>query len=243
MSARVISRASRPSPEGAFEVAMSLAQTLPGKLGSICHRKLKRRFCQRAQDTFAQVPADTGPGDLCIDLGANMGAVTKVMAGTGADVISFEPDPVTFGMLRDAVGDAPNVTLHQKAAGGRADQLRLHRSAKWSADDPTQHNASASLVRNDDGFGGENSVLVDVVDIPAFLSDLDRDVRILKMDIEGSEWELMEALIAHPVLSRIDCIFVETHERVDPARYIPVFNRLQAYAESIERPYINLYWV
>ena len=63
------------------------------------------------------------------------------------------------------------------------------------------------------------------------------------MDIEGAEWEIMKRLIDHPVLSRIDCIFVETHERIDPRKYVPIFDALQDRAEQLERPYINLYWV
>lgn len=242
-AARVIPRAVTPVPQGLFERAMALGSRMPGLPGHVCHRKLKRRFCQRAQDTFALVLADCGPGDLCVDLGANVGEVTRRMADTGADVIAFEPDPVTFELLQAAVGDLPNVTLHQRAAGATAATMQLRRSAKWSPDDPTLHNANASLVRTDAELSDTTSVQVEVEDIPAFLAAQHREIRILKMDIEGSEWDLLEALIVHPVLALIDTMFVETHERVDPARYIPVFNRLQSFAAATARPYINLYWV
>ena len=87
------------------------------------------------------------------------------------------------------------------------------------------------------------AIRVDVVDFIAYIEALDRDVRILKMDIEGAEWGILNRLVDHPILSRIDCIFVETHERQDPERYVPMFEALQDWAEKIERPYINLYWV
>ena len=93
------------------------------------------------------------------------------------------------------------------------------------------------------GGDDSNAVEVEVVDIISFIEDLDRDVRIIKMDIEGAEWEVMNRLIDHPVLSRIDCIFVETHERIDPAKYVPMFEALQDRAEAISKPYINLYWI
>lgn len=230
-------------PKGAFEQVMALGQHLPGKPGHICHRKLKRRFCNRAQDTFSLVLDDTGPGDLCIDLGANVGEITTRMAATGADVISFEPDPSAYAALQAATRDIPNVTRVAKAAGARAETLMLRRSANWSPDDPTHRTAMSSIVRQDSGMSDENAVPVEVVDIVAYLTDLDRDIRILKMDIEGAEWDVMEALIKAPVLARIDSIFVETHERVDPARYIPVFERLQDFAERTAKPYINLYWI
>ena len=243
MAARVIPTAKRPTPQGAFEQAMAVGTHLSGTLGYICQRKLKRRQCNRAQDTFSEVLVDTGAGDLCIDLGANVGEITMRMAATGADVISFEPDPDAYSALQATVAGQPNVTLHAKAAGHKADQLMLHRSAKWSGDDPTKHTAMSSLVRNDDKMDDTHGVMVDVVDIIAFLEGLDRDIRILKMDIEGAEWDIMERLIDDPLLNRIDCIFVETHERVDPARYVPVFDALQTRAEQLTRPYINQYWV
>ena len=241
--ARVIPRAKRPSPQGLFERTMALGARLPGTPGFICRRKLKRRFCNRAQDTFSLVLADTGPGDLCIDLGANVGDVTRRMAATGADVISFEPDPAAFAALQAATAGMANVTLHPKAAGAQAETLMLRRSANWSADDPTQHTEMSSLVRTDAKMDDANAVPVEVVDIIAFLEALGRDIRILKMDIEGAEWAILERLIAQPLLARIDCIFVETHERVDPARHVPLFERLQDHAETLERPYINLYWI
>ena len=85
----------------------------------------------------------------------------------------------------------------------------------------------------------KNAIKVEVVDLIAFIEDLDRGVRILKMDIEGAEWEIMQRLIDHPVLSRIGCVFVETHERQDPTKYIPLFNALKTREEQIKRPYIN----
>ncbi|WP_299356915.1 FkbM family methyltransferase [uncultured Shimia sp.] len=186
---------------------------------------------------------DAHAGDLCIDLGANVGEITCRLAATGADVISFEPDPGAFAALEVATSDLTNVTLIPKAAGHQKDNLLLHRASNWSADDPSGNTQGSSIVHHSNGTDDANAITVEVVDIIAFLEELDRDVRILKMDIEGAEWEILSRLIDHPVLSRIDCIFVETHERQDPAKYLPVFESLQDRAEQIKRPYINLYWI
>lgn len=222
---------------------MALGTRLPGKLGYIARRKLKRRHCNRAQDTFSEVLADTHAGDMCIDLGANVGEFTLRMAKTGADVISFEPDPGAYFALEANVEGLPNVTLIQKAAGHKNDTLMLYRSKKWSADRPEEHTKSSSIVNPGDGTGDSQGVMVEVVDVISFIEDLDRDVRIIKMDIEGAEWDVMNRLIDHPVLERIDCIFVETHERIDPSKFVPMFDALQDRAEALTRPYINLYWI
>lgn len=243
MTHRPLPIAKRPGVEGLFELAMALGVRAPGKLGYIARRKLKRRQCARMTDTFAQVLADTGAGDLCIDLGANVGDITRRLAETGADVISFEPDPGVFEALKTATSGLANVTLVPKAAGHQEDSLLLRRSPKWSPDDPAGHTEGSSIVHYDQDADDTNSVMVEVVDIIAFLEGLDRDIRILKMDIEGAEWDVLTRLIDHPVLQRIDCIFVETHERQDPAKFVPIFEALQDRAEQIQRPYINLYWV
>lgn len=243
MTQRIQPIAQRPDVKGGFETAMSLGTRVPGAVGYIARRKLKRRQCARMQDTFSEVLSDTGAGDLCIDLGANIGTITRRMALTGADVISFEPDPGAFAALQDATRDLSNVVLEPKAAGHQADNLLLHRSARWSPDDPAGHTQGSSLVHHEDGADQSNAIRVEVVDIIDYIAALDRDIRILKMDIEGAEWDILNRLKEHPVLSRIDCIFVETHERQDPARFVPMFDDLQDWAEKIERPYVNLYWV
>jgi FkbM family methyltransferase len=228
-------------PEGLFETAMALGRNLPGKAGYICYRKLKRRYRWRNQHEFDKVLADLGPGDLCIDLGGNIGEVTQAMARTGAEVITFEPDPDTFAIMAANLAGLANVTLIQKAAGVRAGTLKLRRSSRM-AEDPLRYSQSASLVRDDATMDDANAVDVEVVDFPDFLRRLDRDVRILKVDIEGSEWELLEALIDDPVMTRIDAAFVETHEWMNPAVYMPLAERLQVRAEAMDRPYINLFW-
>lgn len=242
MTGHTVPKATRPLPSGPYEAFLALGQTVSGAFGHACNRKLKRRFRQRSDDTFAKALADTKAGDLCIDLGANIGTITAQLAACGADVISFEPDPHTFQVLEQNTKHMPNVTRHQKAAGAQADKLMLRRDAGWDPSDPIRHSETSSIMRADKGMADTNTVLVDVVDLVAFLTALDRDIRILKIDIEGAEWDLLDALLDAPVLKRIDCIFVETHERFDPAVNIPRFNRLAERAFAIDRPYINLYW-
>ena len=228
-------------PIGWFEKAMFLGQNIPGKLGYICYRKLKRRYRFRNEHVWQDLVNDLGKGDLCIDLGANVGTISAQLAQTGADVIAFEPDPVTFERMQASIGTSENITLLQKAAGHQEDRLLLKRSARLN-EDIDRFSESASLVRDDKHMDAANTVEVEVVDLPAFLDSLDRDIRVLKMDIEGSEWDLLDALLDHPVLPRIDCIFVETHEWMNPKQYMPRAMVLQEKAEKFDRPYLNLFW-
>ena len=229
-------------PETMAEKLLSLGAGLGGKPGYAAFRKLKRRYQRRNAPTFDRVVHDLRPGDLCIDLGANLGTFTARMAATGADVVALEPDPDTFAKLKAAIASHPNVTLHQKAAGAREEVLPLRRSARY-AEDPDRFSEVSSIIRDDSRMDAANSVEVQVVDFTAFLRDLNRDVRLLKMDIEGAEWDLLDVLLKDPVLDRIDTIFVETHEWVDPPRCMAQSRAWQAWAEATPRPYLNLFWI
>jgi len=238
----VIPKASRPKPINLFEFTMNIGRKLPGRVGYMCNRKLKRRLCARMGASFDEVLADTRAGDLCLDLGANQGEFTKRMAATGADIIAFEPDSVAFAALEANCAGLDNVTLNKKAVSTEDTQLVLRRTKNWAEEDALAHTVSSSIIHDNDGMSEELGETVEGVDLIRMIKELDRDIRIIKMDIEGAEWGILERLLDDPVLDRIDTLFVETHERWDPARCIPLFEQLQDRAEAMDRPYINLYW-
>ncbi|MCY4335694.1 MAG: FkbM family methyltransferase [Litoreibacter sp.] len=229
-------------PAGFYEFVMLHGRSLPGKLGYFCFRKLKRRQFRRNERAFYQVVSDLRRGDICVDLGANVGEFTRLMADKGAEVIAYEPDPETFARLNEAVGARANVQLHQKAAGAQNGIVQLQRAARYD-EHPEKFSQASSLVRRDASMDPKNSVDVEVIDFVAELKAMDRDIRILKVDIEGSEFELLDALIQDPIVNRIDTIFVETHEWMDPVNYVPMVIRFQEWAERVERPYLNLFWL
>ena len=76
----------------------------------------------------------------------------------------------------------------------------------------------------------------------SYLENLDEDIGILKIDIEGAEVELLEALFDRPdILKRVHHIFAETHERRILGHESRV-NALHERAHRIIKPHINLYW-
>ena len=52
---------------------------------------------------------------------------------------------------------------------------------------------------------------VEVIDLIEFVQALDRRVKILKIDIEGAEFEIIEKLLDTGIYRKIDYIFCETH--------------------------------
>ncbi|MDF0601003.1 FkbM family methyltransferase [Psychromarinibacter sp. C21-152] len=165
-----------------------------------------------AKRGFAAALARLGPDDVAVDLGANVGEFTRPMAETGAQVFAFEPDPHALTLLRRAVAGFDNVTVVPAAAGIEAGTARLYRKTSF-AREPDRATKSSSLYAEKRNVRTEDALEIELRDFPAFLAGLDRDIALIKIDIEGGEVPLMEALLAAPVAARIGEVYVETHER------------------------------
>lgn len=66
------------------------------------------------------------PGDLCFDVGANMGNRTELFLALGARVVAVEPQPACFRALQRRYGSDERVTLVGQALGrepGSAEML------------------------------------------------------------------------------------------------------------------------
>jgi len=124
-----------------------------------------------------------------IDLGANIGAFTVLLAAQGATVHAYEPDPDSFDLLKQ------NVTLN-----GLDHRVHLHQAAVvW--DERTEvtlhvNGRKKNFWRNSilKPWQGGSTVQVPAVHV--------RDVLLpgadVKMDVEGAEMPLLEALETRP---------------------------------------------
>ena len=233
-------RAADLRAQGPSEHAFAALARLPGLPGAMGYRKLKRRLQHRAEARFRALAAVLGPGDLALDLGANVGDMTAVLAANGATVHAYEPEPDTFALLRTRFADAPNVAVHQAAIADRAGQADLVLPASF-ADRPRSASKAASIAH--DRYRGDGAVtrMVALHDIRDVMAALPQPPRIIKMDIEGAELPVLEAMRAADLIAPDTAVFVETHERLDPASLGRVL-ALQAWARDGARGYVNLNW-
>ncbi len=177
----------------------------------------------------------------CIDLGANVGDYTRMMASVAKQIIAFEPDPWTFDILQANVADLQNVKLEKVAAGTHEGRVLLYRHVRFR-DEPALHSGSSSLIASKTNVAEQDAVEVRQIDFIAYLERLNEGIGTLKVDIEGAEVDLLEALLDRPeIMKRIDYIFVETHERRIPG-HGPRVKLLRDRVQKIQRPRINLYW-
>lgn len=216
------------------------------------HDKLKRRAQRNERAQFARglmqgILSMLQPGDVVLDCGANVGAVTGPLAETGATVHAFEPDPFAFAQLSARVADKPNVTLHNVAVGVTAGNVRLMRAANFD-DNPMGGSVKSTIVaggRNIDE-AADASIEVAMIALPDMIRDLAAKsgrIAFLKMDIEGAELELLEHMQAHGLFDLVGLTVAETHEM----KFRDLRPRFAALREKIAAEYpvtrVNLDWI
>jgi FkbM family methyltransferase len=228
-------------PTDLAETVFALGQNLPGKAGWLFYRKLKRRFSDRSAQVFNRMVADLGPDDIAIDLGANVGEITVQFAATGAQVHAFEPDPETFVHLTAALAGYENVHLHNAAVGKVDGTVTLYRPPSWQ-DESRRRSASKAntIVTNERSAGFNAGADVQLIDFARFLNELPKPAKLIKVDIEGAEWDMLDA-VEDRAADRFEAMFVETHERFDLS-ILPMLKARQAHYAATDRPYVNLYW-
>lgn len=151
------------------------------------------------------------PGTLAVDCGANVGAVTALLAARGADVVAYEPNPFAYAVLAETFAGNPHVRCLPKAVAATAGTALLH-SHREAAADQLRWSTGSSLVAGKPNVDPAQAVTVETVDLETELAALGRRVNVLKLDVEGTEVEILERLLATGRLLEIDHVLVELHD-------------------------------
>lgn len=185
-----------------------------------------------------------GPGDVCLDLGANMGTFTEKLAATGAEVHAYEPDPFCFAALEKRFAGRANVHLHQQAIAHENGTIKLRRSKEFHSS-PELYSLGSSIVINNASMDDVNTIEVQMCSFVEVVRQLGRPVAIVKMDIEGAEFAILDQILADQargIVLPIGAMFVETHERHFIDR-LPLVRDLRRPDVQKALPYpIDTYW-
>jgi FkbM family methyltransferase len=178
--------------------------------------------------------------DICIDCGCNAGAVTDVFLHKGAVTYAFEPHPYLFGQLLQKYAGEDKIQLQNVAVWDRNTTMDLYVQKVRGSSTVNLEGTTIFGNRIDSRMG--QSVIVKVIDLTEFISALAGRVKILKIDIEGAEFEIIDKMLDLDLYEKIDHIFCETH----PHFFSDGDSRLLALEQRIKQKgisNINLDWV
>jgi FkbM family methyltransferase len=139
--------------------------------------------------------------DLALDVGANIGYFTSMLAHRCARVVALEPHPVILERLRANVGRWPyaNIAIEPRAASTAAGVASLGEPAGFE-DNP----GIASL-----GLEGTRSRQVETVRLDEVVGE--SAVGLLKIDVEGHELAALEGLGEALAAGRVRDLLFEEH--------------------------------
>ncbi|GMG81259.1 hypothetical protein LNKW23_04720 [Paralimibaculum aggregatum] len=246
-----MSAAAGPGPAEAPAVAalkrgaLGLLRHMPGRVGREAGYRLHWRGraarAAAARARFERDLAALGPDAVCLDLGANIGEMTARMAARAGTVHAFEPDPWAFARLEARCAGMANVVLHRQAVGAAPGRVTLRRAPGFAEDPAARSLWSSVCAELAEAEQGE-AIAVEQVGLADLLRGLGQPVALAKIDIEGAEVALLEALLDAPERARIGAIYVETHEWRFPGQ-APRVAALRARAAALGQPRIDFDWV
>lgn len=179
-------------------------------------------------------------GDVVLDIGANLGLTTFILSnlvGPEGAVHAFEPNPPLQRLIELAIekNGASNVVVHRTALGATEGQLDLHV--------PDGHAGRASLVRDSPRAHGR-TIKVPVQSLSTLLSRLNLgSIRLVKMDVEGFEAEVLKGAEKYFRESPPDAIVFEMNRASGPMNEqaaVTLLDRLGYGFFSVPRTFVRM---
>ena len=128
------------------------------------------------------------PGDVVIDVGANIGYYTLIFAklvGNMGKVIAFEPEPKNFEILKKniSINKLTNVILEQKIVSNTNKKTKLFLANSGIVGHHTNPTKNST-----------NFIEVDSITLDDYLvkNNMSKKINFLKIDVEGAEIKVLE---------------------------------------------------
>jgi len=134
------------------------------------------------------------PGDVVIDVGANVGHMALLAArkvGPAGRVVAIEPGARSYGLLAsNAARNFPDRIDTLRAACDEHDGTATLYVSEYSEE--------FNSLRPDTVLGGVHQETVPARSLGSLCSELEIAPNVVKIDVEGAEWAVLRGLLAGP---------------------------------------------
>ena len=158
--------------------------------------------------------------DRVIDVGGNRGIYAYQLFSLGATVEVFEPNPMCNEILSAWATGKPDINLHSVALSCGEGSANLHIPIDESG---VEHDASASIENIDFAISRDQKVTLKTLDSYEF-----SDVRLIKIDVEGHEYAVLEGAAATLASSK-PALIIEIEQRHNSRPIDEVFEKILAF--------------
>lgn len=159
-----------------------------------------------------------------IDCGANIGMSILFFKKVYPDceILAFEPNPSAFSLLQKnvSVNNLKNVTLFNFGLSDNEGTIEFYLGKEKGS-------LIGSILRE---RGGENVLRIKTCKLSNFI--LDKHYDLIKIDVEGAEWKIIQELCKSNLLNSSDKYIIEYHHRINHessifSKFISVFEEHQ----------------
>ena len=131
----------------------------------------------------------SGKGKIALDIGANKGDYTELLASKFDKVYAIEPLPENIEDLKERFKDNPKVTIIPKAISHKAGTAKLYLNGKDTE-------ASLSKIFAQSGawnYRTDNFMEVETITLDDYFSEHAREIGFMKVDVEGAEHNIFKS--------------------------------------------------
>ena len=159
------------------------------------NKELHKWNASRGDETY-RLNYKLNENSIVFDLGGYRGEwAQKIYDRYGCNIHVFEPHPEFSKNLYDKFGDNKKITVYDFGLYTKTTTTKL-----------SDVGSSSSIITSDDG------VDVKLVDIVTFLKNINISrVDLIKINIEGSEYELIDHLYQNDLLQKFDNLQIQSH--------------------------------